>query len=152
MTDRPSPNQRQDYPHMVSMQTRWQDNDIYGHVNNAVYYAFFDKIVNDFLIEKNLIDIHQKDISKPVGLVVETGCHFFAPIAYPQMIDVGLRVQHMGNSSVHYEIGVFASKADADSDDAIAQGKFVHVYVDAQTRRPVALSDLFRNELAALTK
>ncbi|MGC6475304.1 MAG: acyl-CoA thioesterase [Parvibaculales bacterium] len=146
MSERPTPHHRQDYKHFQSLQTRWQDNDIYGHVNNAVYYAFFDKIVNDFLIERSLIDIQQQDLSKPVGLVVETGCHYFAPISYPHMIDVGLRVQNIGKSSVHYEIGVFAS----DVDTAIAQGKFVHVYVDTQTRRPVALSDLFKTELAAL--
>ncbi len=108
------------------------DNDVYGHVNNVVYYSYFDTAVNRYLIEAGALDIHAGAV---IGLVVETQCHYFEPLAFPQRIDAGLRVAHQGRSSVRYEVGLFAQGAPTTA----ACGHFVHVYVDRQTRRPTAL-------------
>lgn len=112
--------------------TRWADNDAYGHVNNTVYYQWFDTAVNAWLIEAGLLDIETGD---PIGLVVETGCRYARALAYPEPVEVGLAVEHVGSSSVRYRLGVFARR----SDEAAAEGHFVHVYVDRGTRRPAAL-------------
>ena len=120
--------------------TRWADNDAYGHVNNTVYYAWFDTAVNAWLIEAGLLDVERGD---PIGLVVETGCRYAAPLAYPEPVEVGLAVERLGTSSVRYRIGVFAKGAE----DAAAEGFFVHVYVDRETRRPVALPETWRGRL-----
>jgi acyl-CoA thioester hydrolase len=127
---RPEAQSRSDYRHFVRLTTRWMDNDVYGHLNNVVYYSLFDTAVNQSLIEAGVLDIHHGAV---IGLVVETHCNYFAPLAFPQPVDAGLRVAHLGSSSVRYEIGLFA----ADAPQAAAQGHFVHVYVDRQTRRPV---------------
>ncbi len=127
---RPTPHRRADYPHHREIATRWMDNDAYGHVNNVVYYSFFDTAVNAWLIEQGALDIAAGAV---VGFVVETGCHYFSPLAFPQPVSAGIRVAEVGRSSVRYEIAIFA----ADSDVAAAQGHFVHVYVDRATRRPV---------------
>ena len=126
---RPTPHNLSDYPHHLSISTRWNDNDIYGHVNNAVYYAFFDTVVNRFLIDNGLLELGK---SKTIGLVVETGCAYFAPISFPDNITAGLRIAKLGKSSVRYEIGLFRN----DDTSAAAQGHFVHVYVDKKNRRP----------------
>ena len=128
---RPSPQRRADYPHAREVTTRWMDMDPYGHLNNVVYYSFFDTVVNAWLIEKGALDIGKSEV---IGLVVETGCNFFAPLTYPNAVTAGLRVVHVGRSSVRYEIGLFAP----GSDTAAAQGHFVHVYVDRASNRPVA--------------
>ena len=112
--------------------TRWADNDVYGHVNNVVYYSFFDTAVNGLLIEAGVLDIHQGEV---IGLVVETQCNYFAPISFPQAVTAGVRVAQLGRSSVRYEIGLFAD----DAPDSAAAGHFVHVYVDRATRRPLPL-------------
>jgi acyl-CoA thioester hydrolase len=125
--------------------TRWADNDIYGHVNNAAYYGFFDTVVNRYLIEQGGLDIHAGQM---IGLVVETGCNYFSPIAFPQIIDAGLRVGHIGKSSVRFELGLFAH---AESQPC-AQGHFIHVYVDRDTRRPMTLPSEFRTSLAAIAQ
>lgn len=123
--------------------TRWQDNDVYGHVNNAVYYGWFDTAVNTHLIEAGLLDI----VAGPViGLVVETGCRYVRAVAFPQVVEVGLRVAHIGRSSVRYEIGLFTD----GSTDAAAEGFFVHVYVDRDHRRPVELSADWRVALRTI--
>ncbi len=141
---RPQAHRRADYPHARTITTRWLDNDAYGHVNNAVYYSFFDTVVNTWLIERGALDI---DRGAVIGLVVETGCHYFAPLSYPHPVTAALRVTHMGRSSVRYEIGLFAP----DTDSAAAQGHFVHVYVDRQARRPVrALPEALRLALEPL--
>lgn len=134
---------REDYRHWLVQPTRWADNDIYGHVNNAAYYGFFDTVVNCFLIEQAGLDIHAGSV---IGLVVETGCNYFAPLAYPQAIESGLRVARIGSSSVQYELGLFA---EGESEPA-AQGRFVHVYVDRQTRRPVPLPASMRSALETI--
>ncbi len=141
---RPTPQSLSDYPHHLSIPTRWNDNDIYGHVNNAVYYAFFDTAVNRFLIDNGLLDLEK---SKTIGLVVETGCAYFAPISFPDNITAGLRIAKLGKSSVRYEIGLFRN----DDTAAAAQGHFIHVYVDKETRRPVAIDGKMRDVLKTLS-
>lgn len=130
---RPQPETRVAYRHFQSITTRWSDNDAYGHVNNVIYYSWFDTLVNTLLIEKGFLNIHQ---GATIGLVVETGCNYFASLAFPETVSLGLRVAHLGRSSVRYEIGVFGGNGLM-----AAKGHFVHAYVDAQTRRPTALPD-----------
>ena len=132
MSVRPSPHFRSSYRSFRNIPTRWADNDMYGHVNNVVYYAWFDTAVNSLLIERGALDIHQ---GTTVGFVVETQCNYFAPLAFPQTVEAGIRVAHAGSSSVRYEIALFAEGAET----AAAQGHFVHVYVDRATQRPVKL-------------
>lgn len=133
---------RADYRHILPLQTRWADNDIYGHVNNVAYYGYFDTIVNQYLIGAGALDIHEGAV---IGLVVETGCRYFAPLAFPQKLDGALRVARIGNSSVRYELAIFSAGEDAPA----AEGHFVHVYVDRESRRPTLLPAPFR---AALEK
>jgi acyl-CoA thioester hydrolase len=113
------------------------DNDVYGHVNNVVYYSYFDTVVNQYLIQQGALDIEN---SRVVGLVVETGCQYFASIAFPDIVTAGLRVAKVGNSSVRYEIGIFRHEESTAS----AQGFFIHVYVDRTTRRPAPLPPALR--------
>jgi acyl-CoA thioester hydrolase len=129
---RPAPLPRDHFRHSLRITTRWSDNDVYGHVNNVVYYAWFDTVINRSLIEAGVLDIHGGEV---IGLVVETQCHYFAPLAFPQEIDAALRVEHLGRSSVRYRIGLFG----AGEPTTAAQGHFVHVYVDRASRRPVPL-------------
>ena len=124
--------------------TRWGDNDPYGHVNNTIFYQWFDSAVNGWLVEQGLLDIAAGD---PIGLVVETRCVFFAPLQFPQDVEVGLVVAQLGRSSVRYRIGVFAEGAA----QAAAQGDFVHVLVDRATRFPVNLPDDWRSALEAIS-
>ncbi|WP_382156796.1 acyl-CoA thioesterase [Hydrogenophaga sp. ANAO-22] len=123
--------------------TRWSDNDIYGHVNNVVYYSWFDTAVNAHLIEQGALDIHGGEV---IGLVIETQCNYFAPLAFPQTVWAGLRVAHLGSSSVRYEVGLFADGEET----AAACGHFVHVYVSRETRRPVPLPDILKKTLETL--
>ena len=123
--------------------TRWSDNDAYGHVNNTVYYQWFDTAVNAWLIEAGLLDVAAGD---PIGLVAETGCRYARPLAYPEAVEVGLAVEHMGRSSVRYRLGVFARGVD----EAAAEGHFVHVCVDRETRRPVPLPEAWRRALEGI--
>lgn len=134
---------RSDYRHFAAIQTRWMDNDAYGHVNNVVYYSFFDTVVNQWLIEQRLLDVAT---SPAIGLVVETQCRYFSPITFPDRVFAGLRVAHVGNSSVRYEIGLFCN----DSEVAAAAGHFVHVYVDRATRTSVSIPDNIRIALKLL--
>lgn len=127
---RPAPHRLEEYPHSRVLSTRWMDNDAYGHMNNVVYYSLFDTLVNAWLIEHGALDVEKGSV---VGFVVETGCHYFSPLAYPEPVTAALRVAHMGRSSVRYELALFASS----SSEAAAQGHFVHVYVDREGRRPV---------------
>ena len=120
--------------------TRWMDNDVYGHINNVVHYSLFDTAVNAHLIEAGLLDIAHGQL---IGLVVETGCRYARAIAFPEVVEAGLRVARLGTSSVRYEVGLFT---DA-SPDAAAEGFFIHVYVDRDTRRPIALPQLWRDKL-----
>ncbi len=131
------------YGHVAELTTRWTDNDVYGHVNNAVFYLYFDSVANRFLIEEGELDIHDGDV---IGLVVESGCQYHAPIEYPAALRVGLRVNRLGNRSVTYGLAVFTS----DVDEAVAHGYFSHVFVDRETRRPVEVPAQLRAALERL--
>ena len=128
---RAQPLPRSAFKFFRSLATRWLDNDVYGHVNNAVYYQWFDTAVNAYLIEHQALDIHQ---GQTIGLVVETQCHYFSPLAFPQTVETGIRVARIGTSSVRYEVGVFGTQQTLSA----AHGHFIHVYVDQSTRRPVS--------------
>lgn len=132
MSHRAKPQDRASYRHFSAIETRWMDNDAYGHINNVVYYSFFDTAVNRYLIQAGALDIHASPV---IGLVVETGCNYFAPLEFPQTVHAGLRVARLGATSVRYEIGLF----DERSHQSAAAGHFVHVYVDRISRRPAAL-------------
>ncbi|MDW8313537.1 MAG: thioesterase family protein [Rhodovarius sp.] len=137
MTDRPPPAARGDFPRIERISTRWADNDAYGHINNVAYYGFFDTAVNRWLIEIGALDIARSPV---IGLVVETGCRYFRPLAYPDPVEVGLRLAHLGRSSVRYDLAVFGP----GDETAAAQGFFVHVYVDRATGRPAPLPEALR--------
>lgn len=143
MTSKPQPGLREHFRHRSSISTRWMDNDVYGHVNNTQYYSFFDTAVNRYLIGAGALDIHAGEV---IGLVVETHCNYFAPLAFPQDVEAGIRVAHVGRSSVRYEIGLFAPGEPL----AAAMGHFVHVYVDRASRRTVALPAALLQALAPL--
>lgn len=136
-TERPGPSPRSRYLHFSKIQTRWNDNDVYGHINNVVYYSYFDSAVNLYLIEENALDIATSNI---IGLVAETKCNFFAPSAYPEELIAGLRTTKIGETSVRYEIGIFGSQDETSR----ADGHFIHVYVDRDTNRPTALPEALR--------
>lgn len=128
---RPAPEPRSAFARFIPVPTRWMDNDLYGHLNNVIYYSLFDTAVNRYLIDAGALDLHAGEV---IGLVVETHCNFFASLAFPQQVEAGLRVAQRGRSSVRYEIGLFA----AGEDLCAARGHFVHVYVQRDSRRPVA--------------
>ncbi|WP_427911800.1 acyl-CoA thioesterase [Ramlibacter sp. MMS24-I3-19] len=134
---RPEPEPRSAYPVFRPITTRWMDNDVYGHVNNVVYYSWIDTAVNAYLIERGALDIHA---GQTIGLVVETQCNYFAPLAFPQQVEAGMRVARLGGSSVRYEVGLFAAGEPLTA----AKGHFVHVYVDRASRRPVPLPPALR--------
>ena len=133
---KPQPESRDAYKAFRAITTRWMDNDVYGHVNNVVYYSWFDTAVNATLIEKGVLDIHG---GSTIGLVIETQCNYFAPLAFPQQVEAGIRVAHVGTSSVRYELALFAGQSDDANPLCAAKGHLVHVYVDRSTRRPLPL-------------
>lgn len=135
---------RESYRTWQQIGTRWADNDMYGHVNNVVYYAWFDTVVNRWLIESGLLALRDDPL---IGLVVQSSCRYASPLAYPDIVEVGLMADRVGNSSVTYRLGAFAKGAES----AAAEGLFTHVYVDSATRRPVNLSDDWRAALATLS-
>ena len=137
---RPTPNSLDGYPHRLTLQTRWADNDVYGHVNNAVYYFYFDTVVNRWLIDNGLLEIGKSEV---IGLVVGTSCDYFAPMSFPDTVVAGLRAAKVGTSSVTYEIGLFRNAETTAS----AQGTFTHVYVTEKNRRPSPISDRMKNKL-----
>jgi len=143
-TDRIGPEPRSAYKAFRSIGTRWMDNDAYGHVNNVVYYSWFDTAVNAYLIEHGVLDIHH---GQAIGLVVETQCNYFAPLTFPQTVEAGLRVARLGSTSVRYEVALFA----LDQDLCAARGHFVHVYVDRVSRRPVSMPHPLKQFLETLT-
>lgn len=145
MSQRPTPSRREAFAHFTPISTRWSDNDAYRHVNNTVYYGFFDTAVNEFLIHAGVLDVEATPV---VGLVVETSCCYFAPVSFPDRVSVGMRVTHVGTSSLHYELAVFRN----DDDRAAAEGRFVHVYVDRATNRPVPVPGGVRAAVAPLVR
>lgn len=141
--DKPHAEPRSAYRVFRTIGTRWMDNDVYGHVNNVVYYSWFDTAVNAYLIEQGALDIHH---GETIGLVIETQCNYFSPLAFPQMVEAGLRVAKLGNSSVRYEVGLFAQGEPLTA----AKGHLVHVYVDKHTRRPIPLPAQLKTTLETL--
>ncbi len=145
MTDQ-APKTRDDYRYFRDVHTRWYDNDVYGHVNNAVYYFYFDSVINDFLIKEGGLDFINGDV---IGIVPETGCRFRKPLRFPEVVDAGLAVARLGRTSVVYDISLFRK----DETDAAAEGRFVHVLVDSKQQdqtRPIP--DRIRAALATLTR
>lgn len=134
---------RSEFPHFLDIPTRWMDNDAYGHVNNVVYYSYFDTAVNRFLIDQGVLDIQNSPV---VGYVVESSCRYERAFAFPDLIVAGVRVARLGNTSVRYELGLFRNEEDTSS----ADGRFVHVYVDRATQRPTPLPPALRSALEPL--
>ncbi len=134
---------REGYGFVHAIATRWMDNDVYGHVNNVVYYSYFDTVINYYLITQGGLDIHA---GAQIGLCVESHCRYTAPLAFPGVVEAALRVDSLGRSSVKYGVGLFAEGSDA----AVAEGWFVHVFVDRQSRRPTAIGEGLRGALGAL--
>lgn len=143
MSNRPASETRAAFPLFRTLQTRWMDNDNYGHLNNVVHYSLFDTAVNGWLIERGLLDPHH---GETICLVVETGCNYFAELRFPDVITAGIRVAALGSSSIRYEIGLFRN----DGQEATALGRFTHVHVGRDSRRPLPISDRMRTELTAL--
>ena len=141
---KPSPEHRSRYARFVEITTRWMDNDVYGHVNNVVYYSFFDTAINQLLIEEGILNLESREL---IGLVVDTQCSYFRAIAFPDRVRAGIRVAHVGATSVRYEIGLFRNGEETAS----AQGHFVHVYVGRQENRPKMLPEELRAFAARLT-
>lgn len=139
----PSASSRADYRTFRPIQTRWMDNDVYGHMNNVVHYSLFDTAVNGWLIDEGVLDLHH---GARIGLVVETGCRYFGELAFPDIVTAGLRVSRIGNSSVRYEVGLFRNEETS----AAVEGFFVHVYVDRKTRRPQPLEPALRAALETI--
>lgn len=143
MNTRPQPSTRDDYRTFRQLTTRWMDNDPYGHMNNVVHYSLFDTAVNGWLIEKSVLDFTS---GEQVGLVVETGCRYFSEMAFPDIVTAGIRVTRLGNSSVRYEVGLFRN----DEQQSSAEGHFIHVYVDRETRRSVPLNNKLKSALETI--
>jgi len=141
--DKPQAAPRSAYRVFRSIGTRWMDNDAYGHVNNVVYYSWFDTAVNAYLIERGVLDIEH---GETIGLVIETQCNYFSPLAFPQTVEAGIRVARLGSSSVRYEVGLFAQGEPLSA----AKGHFIHVYVNRQTRRPTDLPPKLKAVLESL--
>jgi len=141
---RKPPAGRADFKTFRTMTTRWADNDVYGHVNNTVYYEWFDSAVNAWMVEQGLLDIANGD---PIALVVETRCTYAAPLEFPQTVEIGLAVAELGRSSIRYRIGIFAE----GSEDAAAEGEFVHVVVDRASRRPIEIPSDWRSKLETIS-
>jgi acyl-CoA thioester hydrolase len=141
--DKPQAEPRSAYKVFRTIGTRWMDNDVYGHVNNVVYYSWFDTAVNAYLIEQGALDIHH---GETIGLVIETQCNYFSPLAFPQVVEAGIRVAKLGTSSVRYEVGLFAQGEPLTA----AKGHFIHVYVDKRTRRPGPLPTQLKTTLETL--
>jgi acyl-CoA thioester hydrolase len=144
VSERPTRFTRADFRLFRPIATRWMDNDVYGHVNNVVYYSYFDTAVNGFLVQQGVLDIADSPV---IGLVVETGCTYFASIAFPEALEAGVRVTKLGRSSVRYEVAIFRAGAE----EAAAQGHFVHVYVDRATQRPVEMPEATRRILQTIS-
>ena len=142
--DRPPPSTRAHYPHFLAIATRWMDNDIYGHVNNVVYYSYFDTAIGAYLIGEGGLDIHASPV---IGVCAQSACRYFAALAFPEEIEAGLRVAHLGQRAARYEIGLFK----AGCEEAAADGHFVHVFVERASMRPAEIPPAIRTALERLT-
>ena len=134
---------RADFAWATSITTRWMDNDVYGHINNVAYYSFFDTAINVYLIDQGGLDIND---AAAIGVALETGCRFHRSLSFPQVIEAGLRVSRLGTSSVRYEVGLFGR----DDDTAAAEGHFVHVFIDRNSRRPIPIPATIREALSRI--
>ncbi|MEO7760481.1 MAG: thioesterase family protein [Casimicrobiaceae bacterium] len=143
--DPPADDSRRAYLHFLAIPTRWMDNDTYGHVNNVVYYSYFDTVINEYLIRAGGLDIHTGDV---IGLAIETFCRFHAPLSFPETIDAGLRVTKLGRTAVRYEIGLFRQAHDQPA----ATGHFVHVFVERASQRPTPIPERIRAALTRLVR
>ena len=143
MTDNPQEERREYYKHHLHIPTRWQDNDAYRHINNVVYYEFFDTVINGYLIQEGGLDYTN---GETVGFAVETHCQFLKPIRFPEVIEAGLRITKLGNSSVRYELGIFKN----EEEDPAALGYFVHVFVNRETNQPTRIEGKLREAMQAL--
>ena len=142
---RPAPTTQADFTHFLAIPTRWMDNDVYGHVNNVVYYSYFDTVINQYLIEMGGLDPHDGTV---VGMAVETGCRFHRSLSFPDLVQAGLHIGHLGRTSVRYEIGIFRN----DEPEACADGHFVHVFVERATQRPVPIPEPIGTALSSLIR
>ncbi|MDX1434104.1 MAG: thioesterase family protein [Gammaproteobacteria bacterium] len=145
MSERDAAPIRDEYPHFSMIKTRWMDNDVYGHVNNVVYYSFFDTVIAEFLYHQGGFRFATANV---IGLAVESGCRFRRPLAFPEEVHAGLRVAHLGRSSVRYEVGIF----DGEAASSCADGYFVHVFVERETSRPTPIPDGIRGALARIQR
>ena len=146
---RPPAQTRSSYPHFLQIPTRWMDNDIYGHVNNVIYYSYFDTVINSYLIESGGLDIHEGSV---IGVCAESACRYRASFVFPDIIEAGMRVSRLGGRSVTYEIGLFKQTPDAaPEDEASAEGHFVHVFVDRGSMKPVSIPEPLRAALQRLS-
>ena len=145
MSERDAASSRDEYAYFSTIKTRWMDNDVYGHVNNVVYYSFFDTVIAEFLYHQGGFRFAT---SKVIGLAVESGCRYRRPLAFPEEVHAGLRVAHLGRSSVRYEVGIFAD----DGASSCADGYFVHVFVERETSRPTPIPDPIRSALARIQR
>lgn len=145
MTQRDQPSPRSAYRYFTRISTRWNDNDVYGHINNVIYFEFFDSAINKFLIDHQALDIVN---STMIGLVASNRCSYFSSIRFPDIVEIGISVSHLGNSSVEYEIGVFKNKDEMSS----AIGRFVHVYVEKATHKPGPIPASIRSLLNGIAK
>ena len=138
---------RSEYRHWLPIPTRWNDNDVYGHVNNVEYYAYFDTVINAWLIEEGGLDIHRGEV---IGLCAESHCEFRAALVFPETVEAGLRVGRRGRSSVRYEIGLFSAGSATPGETQLAEGWFVHVFVDREQRRAADIPPELRASLERL--
>lgn len=146
---RPPAQVRSSYQHFLQIPTRWMDNDIYGHVNNVIYYSYFDTVINSYLIERGGLDIHDGHV---IGVCAESACRYRASFVFPDVIEAGMRVSRLSGRSVTYEIGLFKQSADsAPGDEAAAEGHFVHVFVERSSMKPVPIPESLRAALQELT-
>jgi acyl-CoA thioester hydrolase len=143
MRDKPQPGLRGAYKHFLDIPTRWLDNDVYGHVNNVVYYSYFDTVINRYLIDEGGFDIQSATV---IGVSPETMCRFYRSFAYPETVEAGLRIGRLGSTSVRYEVGLFGRGEGT----ARAEGHFVHVFIDRATQRPVPIPEPIRAALARI--
>ncbi len=141
---KPAPQSRDAYRHFLAIPTRWMDNDIYGHVNNVVYYSYFDTVINTYLIEAGGLNIHEAEV---IGVCAESACRYHEGLSFPETIDAGLRVGHLGSRSVRYEIGLFRQ----GQEESAAEGQFVHVFVKRASMTPTSIPASIRDALARLT-
>ncbi len=148
MSERPTPPRYRDYPHHCALETRWMDNDIYGHLNNVVYYSLFDSVINRYLIGEGGLDIHHGGV---IGFAVQSSCTFAGSVAYPDALAGGLRIAKLGSSSVRYEVAIFLA-SDGEDGSARAFGDFTHVFVDRATQRPTPIPEPLRAAMAKLLR